>query len=158
METSQTKKLYRSGSDRIIGGVASGLAKYFSVDPLVVRILFIIIALVSQIAPAVIAYLLAMIFISREGEEEKKPGEKISDAAQELGERAKSAAQSIKENSSIGDRIKNIFGFFLILIGLIFLINQFFPTYHIGFVYIWPWAIILIGFYLIFKQKKTFTK
>jgi phage shock protein C len=34
----------RRGSDRIIGGVCSGLAAYFGVDPLLVRIVFVILA------------------------------------------------------------------------------------------------------------------
>src|SRR5438876_6000043 len=35
----------RRGSDRIIGGVCAGLAAYFGVDPLLVRIVFVILAL-----------------------------------------------------------------------------------------------------------------
>ena len=36
----------RRGSDRIIGGVCSGLAVYFAVDPLLIRVVFVILALV----------------------------------------------------------------------------------------------------------------
>jgi len=36
----------RRGSDRIVGGVCSGLAVYFGVDPLLVRVVFVILALV----------------------------------------------------------------------------------------------------------------
>ena len=36
----------RRGSDRIVGGVCSGLATYFGVDPLLVRIVFVILALI----------------------------------------------------------------------------------------------------------------
>jgi phage shock protein C len=36
----------RRGSDRIVGGVCSGLAAYFGVDPLLVRVVFVILALV----------------------------------------------------------------------------------------------------------------
>jgi phage shock protein C len=34
------KKLYRNRKDRLIWGVAGGLAKYFNVDPTIIRILF----------------------------------------------------------------------------------------------------------------------
>lgn len=37
----QRKKLYRSREDRIILGVCGGLADYFVIDPLVVRLIFI---------------------------------------------------------------------------------------------------------------------
>jgi phage shock protein C len=34
-----TKKLFRSKSDRMIGGVCGGLGKYFNIDPTIVRLL-----------------------------------------------------------------------------------------------------------------------
>lgn len=36
------KRIYRNSSDKVIAGVASGLANYFSVDPIIFRILFIV--------------------------------------------------------------------------------------------------------------------
>ncbi|MBL8031274.1 MAG: DUF2807 domain-containing protein [Candidatus Doudnabacteria bacterium] len=39
--TNGTKRLYRDGDDSILGGVASGTARYFDTDPLWIRILFV---------------------------------------------------------------------------------------------------------------------
>jgi phage shock protein C len=39
--TRQNTKLYRDTSDQKIGGVCSGLARYFDVDPLLVRVGFV---------------------------------------------------------------------------------------------------------------------
>ena len=36
------KKLYRSRRDRILLGVCGGIARYFGIDPVIVRVLFII--------------------------------------------------------------------------------------------------------------------
>src|SRR2546421_12564055 len=36
------RRLTRSSSDRVIAGVAGGLGRYFSIDPVVVRIAFIV--------------------------------------------------------------------------------------------------------------------
>ncbi|MCK5022732.1 MAG: PspC domain-containing protein [Candidatus Aenigmarchaeota archaeon] len=36
------KRLYRSGSDRILGGVCGGIAEYLGVDPTIIRILWIL--------------------------------------------------------------------------------------------------------------------
>ena len=36
------KRIYRNSSDKVIAGVASGLANYFSVDPIIFRLLFIV--------------------------------------------------------------------------------------------------------------------
>jgi phage shock protein C len=36
------KKLYRTRKDRKLWGVAGGLAKFFSLDPTIVRVLFVV--------------------------------------------------------------------------------------------------------------------
>lgn len=43
-----TKKLYRDPDSRIIGGVCSGLSHYFSIDKLLVRIIFFILFIVTS--------------------------------------------------------------------------------------------------------------
>ena len=42
-ETSETRRLYRAGNDKILGGVCSGLANYLRLDPAIVRIIFVLI-------------------------------------------------------------------------------------------------------------------
>ena len=37
----ETKKLYRSRTNRMIAGVCAGLADFFGIDPTVVRIVFV---------------------------------------------------------------------------------------------------------------------
>ncbi len=36
------KKLYRSETDRMIGGVCGGFAKYFDIDPTILRLGFVL--------------------------------------------------------------------------------------------------------------------
>ena len=40
--TEKGKRIYRNTSDKVIAGVASGLANYFSVDPIIFRLIFIV--------------------------------------------------------------------------------------------------------------------
>ncbi|MBO6051894.1 MAG: PspC domain-containing protein [Bacteroidales bacterium] len=54
------RKLYRNGTDKIIGGVASGLAAYFDLDPVVVRILFVVLAFAS-LGWGILIYLIFLI-------------------------------------------------------------------------------------------------
>lgn len=56
----QYRKLYRNGTDKIIGGVASGLAAYFDLDPVVTRILFVVLAFAS-LGWGVLIYLIFLI-------------------------------------------------------------------------------------------------
>ena len=55
-----TKRLYRSNSDRILGGVCGGIAKRMDVDPTLVRIIFVI-ALFTSLS--LIAYLVLWVII-----------------------------------------------------------------------------------------------
>jgi phage shock protein C len=58
------KKLYRSRSDRRIAGVCGGLASYFSIDPTLVRLLFVLGLLF--VGGTLLAYLILMIVIPEE--------------------------------------------------------------------------------------------
>lgn len=60
----EVKKLYRSKDDRWLGGVCGGLAKYFNVDPTVIRVLFILFAL--AIGGGILAYIIMWIVIPEE--------------------------------------------------------------------------------------------
>lgn len=59
-----TKRLYR-GKDAMLGGVASGLADYFNLDPTIVRLLFVLIGFVSGGFPAALVYLVLWAIMPR---------------------------------------------------------------------------------------------
>ena len=40
--TTGAKKLYRDENHKVLGGVCSGIANYFSIDPIIIRILFVV--------------------------------------------------------------------------------------------------------------------
>jgi phage shock protein C len=42
---SEPKKLYRSRTSRMLAGVCGGLAEYLNIDPLVVRLIFVVAAI-----------------------------------------------------------------------------------------------------------------
>ena len=62
--TSQPKRLARS-EDRWIGGVAGGLADYFGLDPVLVRVLFVASMLLP--GPQVLLYLILWLAIPNSG-------------------------------------------------------------------------------------------
>ncbi len=67
-----TKKLYRSLSKKMLGGVCGGLAEYFDLDVSLVRLIFVGLALVTALVPMLIFYLIAWIIIPVEPVAEKK--------------------------------------------------------------------------------------
>lgn len=59
------RPLLRLRSDRWIAGVCSGLARYWGIDPAIVRILFIALA-ICPVLPAIIPYIVCWIVIPQE--------------------------------------------------------------------------------------------
>ena len=57
------KKWTRSVTDRYLTGVCGGFAEYSDLDPSLVRILFVVIALVTAILPCLVAYFIAAMVI-----------------------------------------------------------------------------------------------
>lgn len=58
--------LRRSRDDRTIAGVCGGVAKFFQIDPLVVRIGYVMLTVLTGFAPGVVIYALAAFFIPQE--------------------------------------------------------------------------------------------
>lgn len=52
----QSKRLYRSKHDAMLGGVCGGLAEYFNIDAVLVRLAFVVLALAG--GPGVLAYII----------------------------------------------------------------------------------------------------
>jgi phage shock protein C len=53
------KKLYRSSKDRTFFGVVGGLGEYFSVDPVILRLVWIFVTVVTGFVPGLILYLIS---------------------------------------------------------------------------------------------------
>ena len=62
----ETKRIYRSKSDRKIAGVCGGLAAYLNVDPTIVRLVAVLLALAGSFG--FWAYVIAAIVIPEEPE------------------------------------------------------------------------------------------
>lgn len=54
------KKLYRSRTNKILGGVAGGFAEYFDIDPIIIRLFFFGMAFSGAF---LLAYIVAWIFV-----------------------------------------------------------------------------------------------
>ena len=61
----QPKRLYRSSTDKMIGGVCGGIAEYFTLDPTLVRIGYILLSLFTVFS-GVIAYLILWIVVPKQ--------------------------------------------------------------------------------------------
>ena len=57
------KKLYRSASQKMLGGVCGGLAEYFDIDVSIVRLLLVGLAFVTALLPMTFFYIVAWIVV-----------------------------------------------------------------------------------------------
>jgi phage shock protein C len=62
--STETKRLYRSRNERMIGGVCAGLANYLNADPTLIRLLMVLFALAG--GPGLLAYLILWIVVPLE--------------------------------------------------------------------------------------------
>lgn len=133
-------RLYRSRTDKVIGGVGGGLADYMNIDPVVVRILFVLLAIFG--GSGVLVYIILWIAIPEapigyQVFEEKKKDEVIIEEA----ENVKMEETSRKTNTSL------VAGIILIAFGLILLMSQLVPMWN--FIQFWPLLLVVAGVLLI---------
>jgi len=62
------KRLYRSNKNRIIAGVFGGLGEYTDIDPVVLRLIGVIIFVFTGFMPGLLAYLILIIVIPKKHE------------------------------------------------------------------------------------------
>lgn len=58
----QPKRLYRSRKDRMIAGVCGGLAEYFNIDPVIVRVIAVLLLLPGGM-PGFVPYIILWIVV-----------------------------------------------------------------------------------------------
>ena len=124
------KKLYRSRTSSMIAGVCGGLGEYLKVDPTILRVVAVLLIFAKGIG--LLAYLIGWIVIPRRPEMEP---EVVTSERSELS--------------------RLLPGLALIVIGLIFLVNNLIPWFR--FSYLWPVVLIVLGVALLLKTQKAET-
>lgn len=156
METS--KRLYRSTTNKVIGGVASGLGDYFIIDPVLVRVLFVLLAMFG--GGGVLIYIVLWIVIPLKINNPRQTHYHASTHYQSP-EEAEIVEEEPSSNNkqSVSTRQSNtglIAGIVLIFIGGLFLIDRLMPMYNVTD--FWPLVLVALGVALIkpdlFKTTK----
>ncbi len=130
-----TRRLYRSRTDTIVGGVASGLAGYLNTDPALVRIAWAILVPLTGGA-ALVAYVVAWMVVP----EEPKTAQTLTDPEAPSGEPA--LATPTPQRAADG-HAGVIVGIGLVLIGLWFLLREYLPGFDWSLE--WPLFVVAAG-------------
>lgn len=128
------RRLTRS-ADRMIGGVAGGVATWLNADPALIRIAWaILVPLTGGIA--LLAYIVAWVVVPEASGE--------ADGADATPEKSARPA---------GDgRVALVLGGGLILVGLWFLLREFLPAIDWGLA--WPVVLIGVGILVLFQSRR----
>ncbi len=150
-----TTRITKSKTDRVIDGVCGGLAEYFGIDSLLVRLAFVALMFINGIG--VILYIVLAIIMPTAEKLEQSPKETIQENVQEIGERIKEAGEELGNTFSkkIEEKHSNSagwFGILLILIGVIFLLKNLDLIRWFDSDLLWPLIIIFIGAWLLIKR------
>lgn len=150
------KTLYRSESDRILGGVCGGLAVYLGLDSTLVRLFFALLFFGSGIG--FLAYLILWIIMPTESSEyaRKNFEENLKDSSENFGERVRIMGEDFgeamrKPQPKAGMTV----GTALIIVGMIlFFQNLNIPGLRwLSFDVFWPLLLIIGGIVLL--QRRT---
>ena len=153
------KKLYRSTTDKMIGGVAGGLAEYFDIDSTLIRVLFIVIVFLG--GGGIIAYIILWIVVPQKPYEIPKSFSEKSSAEESSKnefQHSSTDSESFNVNNSGVASVETSsnnrqlwIAIILIVIGGLLLLNNIFPRFH--FNHYWPLILIGIGIGLLLKAR-----
>ncbi|MCK5840273.1 MAG: PspC domain-containing protein [Bacteroidales bacterium] len=143
----EQSRLYRSFTDRIIGGVAGGFGEYLNVDPLIIRIIFVVMAIAG--GGGLIVYILLWIFIPEKHNHSFNSDMKMEQENLNVENQPPTGEKKDHGKGSL------IGGIILITIGVLFLIDKFFPRLDFGD--LWPIILIVAGI-LILKNSYSNSK
>jgi len=156
------KRLYRSQSDRMIWGVCGGLAKYFDMDPTIVRIIAVLTVFIS--GAGIIAYIILAIVIPLENSKSAEPRDTIKENVEEIKETTSELGREIRstltgktdaeEETEIRHRRRNIFGIIIVVIGVLLLLGSLDVFWWMRWTYLWPLIIIAIGLIIVFSNRR----
>jgi phage shock protein C len=59
------KKLHRSKENKVVSGLIGGVGEYFEVDPVIIRLFWIVIVVLTGVVPGIIAYLLGIFVVPK---------------------------------------------------------------------------------------------
>lgn len=133
----------------MVFGLCGGLGRYFDVDPTLIRILFVLLAMPGGFG--VLAYLVISLITPLELGMETTPKEEVREFAHKVKHEVNEAtAEMRKERRHGGFRL--VLGAVIVAVGFFLLFREIFPFYHFG-TFLWPVLLILFGVYILVKHK-----
>jgi phage shock protein PspC (stress-responsive transcriptional regulator) len=148
------RRLYRSHTDSVLGGVAGGVAEYLDMDPAIVRVLWALLAIITG-GVFFVLYIVMWVVVPYRPDAGEVPGGEVpaGDQAPADGAAPTWNAQPIRgprrQRSGSGSWI---FGLVLVFVGLYFLAREYLPD--LNFDRLWPLGLVVLGVLLLFTAMR----
>lgn len=146
----KTTRLYRSETNRVIAGVAGGLGEYFNIDPTIVRILFILLTIFG--GSGLIIYIVLWLIIPTKSSGNKNSQDAIRANIDEMKERTETFAHSISRSGNGKENSKFWWALIIIVVGFLFLLNNFGLLEPLELDKLWPLVLIIFGLAIILRK------
>lgn len=144
------KRLYRSEKDRIIAGVAGGLAKYFEIDSTLIRLIFALLVVFG--GSGVLLYIIFWIVMPTESSVYKAGSEEVvKENSKELERKANQYAKEAETIVESADS-KIWFGTILVILGLWLTLSNLGVISSTLIGQFWPLILIFIGVTILIRN------
>jgi len=145
------KRLYRNESEKVLGGVCSGLGDFLGIDPVFVRIFFIIWTVLGELS--VLIYILMWIVIPLRSSPHADEAFEINDVGARFNQMGHEIHDITRQPSS---QLIIFSGVGLIVWGVYYLVRQAVPYLNIWSYsqYLWPILLIAAGGFVIYRATR----
>ena len=147
------RRLMRNSEGAVLAGVAAGFADYFGVDPTLIRLGFVLLAVFG--GSGLVLYVVSWVLMPSAGEgagaDEASPAERMARDAVARGEKVADRMYRSSEGPSRG---RLVAGVILVGVGLVFLLERFWPFRWWWIADLWPAVLILVGLAMILNARR----
>ena len=147
----------------MVSGVCGGLAKYFGIDPTIVRIIFVLTIFINGLG--ILAYIILTIVVPLEGSKAAAPKDAIKENVEEIKETASEPGREVRsafmseegeaeDVKNVQHRRRNMLGIILIVVGVLFLLGSFNLLWWLRWGHLWPLVLVVIGVIIILSVRR----
>ena len=154
-------RLERSETNRVLAGVCGGIAEYLAVDATVVRVVFVVTALVT-FGLGVLLYIVLLILMPQPGQPAPFIKPSVSGTAADTTARLEGDSAATQQTTvapvdpavreAEAERRRMAFGYVLIALGVVFLLGNVGAFRFVQWNVVWP--IVLIGIGVLFLVQR----
>lgn len=145
--------LFRPRHESIIFGVCAGLGRYFDVDPVLIRLLFVLLAFAGGFG--IVAYVVLAIVMPSERSVGRESREVLQENVQEIREAATMAGQELSQtlrSGRAGGRRRHLLGMVLVVLGGLLLMAQLGLFWWVRWELLWPLLLMGLGMLLLLRR------